>query len=88
MLDVHILIGLFTNVAVFTTLLLDLGYSVMVELSVVPGFDSDDIKKYHNFRLGLYRSQRLPMHTSGKDIFAQRFIRPPIKNLRQYIAIV
>jgi hypothetical protein len=56
MSGVHILKGLFTNVAVFTTLLLDLGYSVIVELSVVPGFDSDDIKKYHNFRLGLYRS--------------------------------
>jgi hypothetical protein len=45
-------------------------------------------EKYHNLRLELYCSQRLPMHISGKDIFAQRFIQPPIKNLPQHIAIV
>lgn len=45
-------------------------------------------EKHHYFRLRLYCSQRLPMQISGKDIFAQRFIRPPIKNLRKYIAIV
>jgi hypothetical protein len=28
-------------------------------------------EKYHNFRLGLYYSQRLPMHISGNDILAR-----------------
>jgi hypothetical protein len=45
-------------------------------------------EKYHNFRLELYCSQRLRMQISGKDIFSQRFILQPIKNLRKYIAIV